>query len=257
MLRSIKEMTGYAIQAEDGGIGKVHDFFFDDGDWRARYLVADTRAWLPGRKVLISPQSILETDWRSQSVRVSLTRGQIESSPPISENEPVSRQKEALVVEYYGWQPYWPGGAMLVRKSFSGGEGRNLSSAAPVTGTTRVEAEDLPGDPHLRSAREVEGYNILANDGPIGHVMDFILEDETWDIRYLAVDTRNWFPGGKKVLVAPGWIDGVDWADSRVRIAMTKDRIKDSPEYEPSEPVNREFEARLYDYHGRPKYWEH
>ena len=257
MLRSTKEILGYAIQAKDGQMGKVHDIFFDDAEWRARYVVVDTRAWLPGRKVLISPQAVHEADWRTQNILVSLTREQIEKSPPIAENEPVSRRKEALIVEHFGWQPYWPGGAILVRGAVTGSEEEKTSSAIRPTGAaTRVEAEDLPGDPHLRSAREVDGYHILAEDGQIGHVMDFVLEDETWDIRYLVIDTRSWFPGGKKVLLAPGWIERIEWVDSRVRVSMTKAEIKESPEYLPSEPVNREYEARLYDYYGRPRYWD-
>ena len=68
----------------------------------------------------------------------------------------------------------------------------------------RAEREEA-NDVHLRSANKVTGYRIGATDGDIGHVEDFIIDDETWEIRYMVVDTQNWWPG-KKVLVAPQWI---------------------------------------------------
>ena len=61
-------------------------------------------------------------------------------------------------------------------------------------------------DPHLRSSRAVTGYHIQATDGDLGHVEDFIVDDHSWTIRYMVLDTTNWWPG-KKVLVAPDWIE--------------------------------------------------
>jgi hypothetical protein len=110
------------------------------------------------------------------------------------------------------------------------------------------------GDPHLRSTQEVLGYYIHASDGDLGHVEDFIVDDDNWTIRYMVVDTRNWLPG-KKVLVAPEWITEVSWGESKVYVDLTQDAIKDSPEYDPTETVNRLYEERLYDFYGRPKYW--
>lgn len=109
-------------------------------------------------------------------------------------------------------------------------------------------------DPHLRSTREVIGYHIQANDGGIGHVDDFIAGGEDWVIRYMIVDTRNWLPG-RKVLVAPTWVKRVDWAKRDVYVDLSRETIENSPEFDPSAPVNREYELRLYDYYGRPRYW--
>ncbi|MEW6752318.1 MAG: PRC-barrel domain-containing protein [Candidatus Latescibacterota bacterium] len=127
-----------------------------------------------------------------------------------------------------------------------------------------VEPEPLPeevppepgenGDPHLHSTREVDVYHIAARDGETGHVDDFIVEDGSWFVRYLVVDTRNWLPG-RKVLVAPAWIDRLEWAEAKVHVDMTRQRVAPSPTYDPAAPVNREYEERLYDYYGRPHYW--
>ena len=84
---------------------------------------------------------------------------------------------------------------------------------------------------------------------------DFIVDDQTWTIRYMIIDTSNWWPGSRKVLVPPTWIDSVDWAESKVRVDLTVEQIRLGPEYDPSAPVNREYEIQLYDFYGRPKYW--
>jgi hypothetical protein len=76
-------------------------------------------------------------------------------------------------------------------------------------------------DRHLRSTYGVSGHHIQALDGEIGHVEDFIIDDETWAIRYLVVDTRNWWPG-KKVLVSPQWIESVSWEERKVFVNLSR-----------------------------------
>jgi hypothetical protein len=110
-------------------------------------------------------------------------------------------------------------------------------------------------DPHLRSSREVTGYHIQATDGDIGHVEDLLVDDQSWKIRYMIVDTTNWWPG-KKVLVAPDWISEVNWAESKVHVQLGREKIRTSPEYDPSRPVERSYEARLYGHYARPRYWD-
>jgi len=244
MLRSLNELRHYAIYANNGKLGAVHDLLFDDQSWTVRYLMDDTGTWLPGRRVLISPTSIARVDWAGRDLHVNLTREQVEHSPPIDADRPVSRQVEAALARHHSWPYYW--GAVV-------GGGR--AAAAELVEEKVEQAQSRPADPGLRSVKEVIGYHIEAKDGEIGHVEDFIAEDESWTIRYLVVDTRNWLPG-KKVLVSPLWVESIDWAESKVQIVLLRETLKDSPEYDPSTPVNREYEARLYDFYGRPKYWE-
>jgi hypothetical protein len=118
----------------------------------------------------------------------------------------------------------------------------------------RAKAGTESADSHLRSTTEVDGYHIEATDGEIGHVKDFLVDDETWAIRYLEVDTRNWWPG-KKVLVSPQWIDNVSWPDSKVYVNLTRETIKNGPEWDESTTITREYENRLYDYYDRSPYW--
>lgn len=242
MLRSVRDIIGYRVKATDGQIGTVKDFYFDDEAWTVRYIVLDTGHWLPGRRVLISPESVGEPDWQREILPVNMSRQKIDESPDVDLERPVSRQKQSQLSTYYDWTPYW--GYM-----------------GPVVGlgTTKVgeadPAMDHEPDEHLRSAREVCHYRIHASDGEIGHLQDFIVQTEGWVLRYLVVDTRVWLPA-KKVLVSPAWIERVDWPTAEVYVDLERETIKNGPRFDYHSPVNREYEVRMFDYYGRPVYWD-
>lgn len=248
MLRSVKELKNYKLDAQDGQMGRAKDFLFDDVRWTIRYMVVDTGGWLSGRQVLVSPAVLGPPNWSSNTLSVALTCKQIEASPSIDEDQPVSRQYELQMSQTLGYPLYWNGPHLwgMMASPYA------MQSAAIAHEAPRREPD---GDPHLRSVREVSGYHIGAEDGDVGHVEDFILDDESWTLRYVVVDTRNWLPG-RKVLVSPSWVEGVDWSRRKVSVRMTKQEIKSSPEFDPTMPVNREYEARLYDFLGRPRYWQ-
>jgi uncharacterized protein YrrD len=245
MLHSLKNLLGYGISAVDGEIGSVQDFYFDDRVWHLRYAVIDTGNWLPGRRVLLSPTEIERADWAMQRIYVGLTKDNIEKSPPVDSEKPVSRQLEMQMAEYFAWPAYWsPTGAIH-------------PAAVPIPApkpAQSLEREKEGWNVHLRSFKEVCGYHIHATDGSIGHVEDLIAHRDDWRVRYLVVDTRNWLPG-KKVLVVPDWIRSINWDDRTVSVELTQTLIENGPTYDPAEPVNREFETKYYDYYGRPKYW--
>jgi hypothetical protein len=249
MLRSVKEIYNYLLEAEDGEIGQCKDFLFDDERWAVRYMVADTGKWLPGRRVLISPISLGKPDWSAKLFQVKLTKEQIENSPPLDSDAPVSKQYESNWFDYYGYSYYWRGTGVWGTDPYPG------DLFLQKKEDKQMNPDTSEGDPHLRSAIEVTGYHIQAKDDQVGHVEDFILDDETWILRYMVVDTRNWLPG-RKVLVTPSWIDSVDWEEYKVSVDLTRDQVQNSPEYDPSAPVNRKNEERLYDFYGRPKYWD-
>jgi hypothetical protein len=251
MLRSIKEVIGYRILASDGDIGHVHDFFFDDEIWAIRYIVVDTGTLLPGRKILLVPSAVEQPEWIAHTLPVKLNKEQVKNSPEIDTDKPVSRQAEIELHKYYNWVPYWgvpPQGVVPPAPPKEEEEVREENKKKRVLEGERV-------DPHLRSLKEVTGYHIQAPDGEIGHVEEFIANDSNWFICYMVVDTRNWLPG-RKVLISPDWIERVSWANSKVYVDLPRELIKNGPEYDPAEPVNRQYEERLYDYYGRPKYWE-
>ena len=100
----------------------------------------------------------------------------------------------------------------------------------------------------------MSGYHIQAADGEIGHIEDFIIDDETWAIRYLIIDTRNWWPG-KKVLIAPQWIERVSWSESVAIVNLSREIIKQAPEYTEESQLTRDYETTLYRHYNRQGYW--
>jgi hypothetical protein len=239
-------LRGYTLRATDGEIGKVDDFYFDEVHWTVRYLVADTGGWLTGRKVLISPAALKEPDWRSKSFPVSLNRKQVENSPDIASDQPVSRRHEAELTRYYGWPMYW--GSAYMGDAYPG------LNAAAIAASQHMQRESRQEETHLRSMHEIHKYALRSNDEHAGHIDDFIADDNEWIIRYLVVDTRDWLPG-KKVLLAPDWVTEIRWEEAAALTGISKEDIQNSPPYDPSEPVNRAYEERLYDFYGRPAYW--
>jgi hypothetical protein len=249
MFRKTTQLRGCAVQAADGGIGGVVGTLFDDERWVVRYLVVDTGTWLPGRKVLISPLNVRDLDWNSSTVRLSLTREQVRNSPDIDSDKPVSRQREIDFYRYYGYPRYWGGiglwGAadtpeMLARAD----DARKVAEIAARGGR--------PEDVHLRDAGVVAGYHVQATDGEIGHVEDFVIDDRTWAIRYLVIDTSNWL-GGRRVLFAPEWVTNVSWADSKVYVAADRRGVENSPPYRGVEQISAEYERRLDEHYRAPQ----
>lgn len=259
MIRSASELKGYTIRASDGDIGEVMQFYFDDEKWTIRYLVADTGGWLMGRKVLISPAALGRVDWNSRTLGVNMTKERVENSPSIDTDRPVSRQHESAYYDYYGYPYYWSGPyvwgpvAYPVYPPIAPGAAPG-AAGAPSTVDRELAAARQSEDVHLRSTMEVTNYYIEASDGDIGHVEDFLIDDESWTIRYIVIDTRNWWPG-KKVLVSPEWIRSVSWSDARVHIDLPRDKIKNGPEYDPSLPLTRDYETQLHKHYGRSEYW--
>lgn len=253
MLRSIDKLLGFAFRARDGEAGEVADVIFDDRSWEIRYLVADTGSWLAGRQTLLAPEAAGTPDFDAGELPVSLTREQVENAPDLDTAQPVSRQKLRELHDYYGWSAWWSG-------YWVGGPAPGVTGFAPPVppGAEDVEPEpdeETQADPHLRSAREVLGYHIEATDGEIGHVEDFLISPDDWSIYYLVVDTRNLLPG-RKVLVAPAWVEEIEWDEAEVGVMLTREQVRQSPEYDPDEPVTREYESALYAYYGMPGYWE-
>jgi uncharacterized protein YrrD len=248
MLRTARNLKGTSIAATDGNIGSVQDLYFDDRSWTVRYLVVDTGTWLPGRHVLISPISVRASADPS-SVAVALTKAQVKDSPSVDIDKPVNRQYEEEYSRYYDYPYYWTGPYRWGPTPYPG-----AMIMAGVPAADVIAVAGAGGDPTLRSARDVMGYYIEATDGDIGHVEDFLLDDREWAVRYMIIDTRNWWPG-RQVLISPAWIDRVSWPDSRVYVDLTREGVKTAPEYDPDHPLEREYEGRLYRHYGRRNYW--
>ena len=264
MLRSMKDLEDYAIRATDGTIGHVKDFYFDDKAWVIRYLVVDTGTWLSSRKVLISPIAIGHPDWTGKILPVSITKEQVKNSPDIDTDKPVSRQHEIRYLGYYSYPYYWGGagfwgGGMYPYMMMPGYPGftpapHAVQSEAEKTYARSDAAQHQNDDHHLRSCKAVMDYHIEATDGDIGHVQGLLVDEETWAIRYIIVDTSNWWLG-HQVLIAPQWIQKVSWSDATVSVNLTRQAVQDSPPYDPAGQLDRKQEMGIYNHYGHPGYW--
>jgi sporulation protein YlmC with PRC-barrel domain len=255
MLRGISTLKGLTVGAIDGEIGSVYDVYFDAKHWTVRYFVIDTGTWLSGRRVLVSPMALHRpADVIGDRLNVGLSQAQIEQAPSWDTDKPVSRQHEIAYSRYYEYPLYWAGPARW-------GVGWDpLTGGARVPALDPVEEEMLAreresADSYLHSARDVVGYYVQAADDDVGHVEDFLVDDETWAIRYLVVDTRNWLPG-RTVVISPAWIKSVSWGDSRVYVDLSRKAVETAPGYDPNAPLERALETRLFEHYRRPKYWD-
>ena len=264
MLRSMNDLETYALRATDGIIGHVKDFYFDDEAWVIRYLVVEAGTWLSTRKVLISPMAIDHTNWSEKVLCVSITKEQVRNSPDIDTEKPVSRQHEIRYLGYYGYPNYWDGASLW------GGGNYPTMMLAGYTGFVstphavrskaarayaRAEAvRHQDDDTHLRSCKAITSYQIQATDGDIGHVYDVLVDDETWAVRYVIVDTTNWWLG-HQVLIAPQWIHDVSWPSATVTVNLTRQAVKDAPRYDSTMQLDRMQEMDIHKHYGLTGYW--
>ncbi len=234
--RKLAQLSRHQLHARDGEIGRLKEILFDDRYWSLRYFVVHTGNWLLGKDVLIVPSMVSSINEDDLCLNVELTREQIENSPEVDTSLPISRHAESEFHGYYGLSPYWMNDPMF-------GELPEIVPAA------EAEPPREPDQPHLRSSSAVTGYHIHAQDGEIGHVEDFILDDGDWGIRYLEVNTRNWLPG-RHVLVAPIWIHSIDWREEEVIVNLQREAIETAPEYDANEVISNDYQVALYKHYG-------
>jgi hypothetical protein len=223
MLNNTKELHGYKLAASDGDIGHVKDFYFDDKTWVVRYVVADTGTWLSGRLVLLSPHALGQPDLASKTLQVNLRKAQIEQSPSIELHKPVSRQYELEYYRYYGWPAYWEGSALW-------GFGGFPVVVPPLQEELTAHLHHHRDDKHLQSAQAITGYAIQAADGPIGRVTGLMVDDQSWAIRELVVETGHWY-AGKEILISPAKIGRISYEDSEVFVNLTKASLQQTADH--------------------------
>lgn len=232
MRYDMERLRGLNVLARDGEIGTIDDIYFEDDSWIVRYLVVDTGGWLTGRKVLVSPHAVLEVAAGEDAVRLGLTQDQVRNSPDFDSARPVSRQFETAFYGYYGYPFYWTGPYLWGSTPYPG-----VAAGEAPQGTVSREVEEIKAkrreaeDPHLRSAVEVAGYYVEATDGAIGHIESFLVDERSWRVTGIVVDTKNWWPG-KHVVIPPSEIDRIDWQEHRVYVNASKARIQSAPEYQ-------------------------
>ncbi|MFT4548805.1 MAG: sporulation protein YlmC with PRC-barrel domain [Verrucomicrobiales bacterium] len=253
MMRSLKDIVGYRLDADGETVGKVKDLLFDDEKMAVRYIVANTGGWLSKQRVLISPDHLSEPDLEQfgNYFDVALSKEKIENAPLLEMDAPISRQYEEAFAAHYDHPPYWSGAMIWGYHGSPGGV------AIPRDGqpTPPDEVIDKVERSHQRSFEEVRQYDIEANDGAIGVLDDLIVECDSWRLRYAIVDINGWIPGGKRMLDID-WLEGFDFTGAVAKIDLPKEKIKDAPDFDPTVAVSVDYQARLYNYYGKRVHWE-
>ena len=228
MYASFNVLRGFDAAACDGRIGHVTDLFFDDSDWRNRYLVVDTSDWIGGPLVTIPAQALRRIDVERKEVDLDLDREAARHSPDVDAHRPISRRREMELADYFKVTPHW----------LDGDDGPQACGP--------VDADEV----HLRSAREVEGYRVRARDGEIGHIIDFLVDDRSLAIRHVVVHTAGWLHS-RDVVLAPSHALGIDWALRTVQVDLTRAQVEQSPRYDTHKPLDVEHERRVSEFWQR------
>lgn len=209
MLHYLETLTGSSVIATDGEMGSVSDFLFDDQSWMIRYLAVDVGSWLSRRAVLLAITALEQPDWSKKTFRVNLMKEQVRNSPDVDTEKPVSRQQEIAMREYFGWRTDWADSEF---GSFS---------SLPAGREYPVHTKE---DSHLRSVWQLTGYEVWATDSEIGRLEGFIVDDASWHLGYLDVKAGDWLHS-RSMLVPTSSVASVSWADHRVNLQQTRERI--------------------------------
>jgi sporulation protein YlmC with PRC-barrel domain len=263
MLHKVSDLKGKKIHCTDEEFGTVRDTYIDIDTWTLRYIVVDTGGMMSGRQVIVSPRSVKSISAEGD-VYVTLSRSQLEDAPTLEDNLAPSRAFEQTYFDYIGSPYYWNGPFLWgAYPSPMDVEAVNVQPAPPVrdaadrVATDRDHGKDYEeisrlesgGEPRMYSTKEVDGYHLRATDGEIGHVDDFVMDDQTWQVRYFIADTSNWW-FGHKVLIDTAYVNAIDLHDRKVDIELTAEQIKDSPDFDDSKPIESHY-ADALDQHYR------
>ena len=218
----MKKRIGFSLKTTDDEIGVVKDFLVDDRSWAVRYLSIDTSKWLPlSRKVLISPISFQQFDLDDSLVHVNLSAQQVKDSPSIDEHKPISRVYEELMFTYFGYGYYWMGPGIW-------GDYGSPNRLVDEIDKNELDAEleqDKPVN-HLRSFDELLDYKFVANGEEVGHISDFVLNDKTWLIESVIVDTSEWLSSAHHYYIPIKHVTNIDWSDKQAECDLSVEKIK-------------------------------
>jgi len=238
MKRSLINIIGFSIEAIDGPKGKVKDFLFDDSNWIVRYMEADLGNLFKNKRVLIPGIFLKKPDIEHKQISVTLDKEKIENCPVPEDMLTISKEYEKMLSEHYGHD--WPW-------MYAAPEGAVLYPSRPIT-VPNVDEKDLSSS--LRSLKEVKGYEIHALDGRLGHIDDIIIDENDFQIVYAVIDTSNWLPWSKKVLLSINWLSEISYIRNEVLVNLHTDTIKNAPEFDHDRPVEPGYEQELAEYYN-------
>ena len=216
MNRSVKHLQAYTLVARDGDLGPVEEMYFDDEKWTIRYIVASLEELPDKERAAVSPVSVEQVDWKNGTIIVNLSREDVAGSPEVDAGKPIVREKERQLNRYYRIPVYWNGVGLW---------GNHVYPGLLAEESSPPEEEGSDRETRVHGTSEAFGYTIEATDGEIGRVNDLVVEERTWEIQFLVIDTGNWL-SGRKVIVDTHWIDQVNWQEGTVAVSLPRNAIR-------------------------------
>lgn len=250
MLVKTSALLNRPVETKNGSLGKTDDVLVDDHSWVTRYLIVNTGSWLVRKKVLVSPLSVAHKAQCEGAISLNLTREELESSPDIDMELPVSRQHEAEYYRHFKWPYYWTGAGIMGTAAYAHPHAPREDSG-PFANMIPDETpeEHQARDSHLRSIRDLKGYSIESADfKDFGHIQDFYIDDRTWAIHYVVLDTGRWLHG-KTILLPPEWVQTVQWSERRLQVNLPQNIIQGAPVFDLQKPIEESTEQALHRYY--------
>ncbi|HEX2955297.1 MAG TPA: PRC-barrel domain-containing protein [Chitinispirillaceae bacterium] len=256
MLWKTETMKGLQVlPTVNSGSVTIEQFLFEDQSWIIRYLVIQIRSHQSYMRKLVSPLSIQKIS--RHTLYLNMTFDLLENSPEFDNELPVSRQMEEALLKYYSWPCYWlyPEGYNLLGGALY--PGLSVPFAYPAANgedqqtdilSKESHLENTSDSSHLRLTNDVKGYRIIAPDGEVGQVVEFLIDDKNWVLKYLVVDTGHALPG-RKVVLPSQLVKKVEWASTAIYLSCLRKVVIDSPLFDMEYPFASEYESRVMAYY--------
>lgn len=244
MLHPLSKLNKATVITTDNETGEAADLFFDERDWAVRYLVVNIGTWLFGRTTLIAPAAIQAVEWNKKKISLNLTRKQIEKSPAIDTRAPIPRQRELEIFTFYGWQEYWPASSFTSVPPLP-------PHAHPLQPIRSMEDElaappEHFEDPHLRRLAEARSCKLLAADGEAGKIVDLLVDDSDWAIRFILVATR---PEGREIAVPIARLGRARWSERQLTTDLANESLQSAPAYDATK-IGTDEEEKILGHFG-------
>jgi sporulation protein YlmC with PRC-barrel domain len=232
-LRSVNALTGYTVRTLDGDIGSVRELYFNDQDWRVKHIVVDTNRWLPGKQVLLNPLDVKDVNFERRELMVSITTEHVRNSPEADTDRPVALQRVSKMSETSNWAMYLAGEALAA-----------VPEAVPIQEFETSNKNGKPYDPHLRTTKVVGGMGVYAKGDEVGHVVDFIVDDDTWSIRYLVIGLED----RRRALLLPELVKDIRFEREELIVDLDAHVLADCPKLDPATLITSQYERAVTEY---------
>ncbi|WP_079474241.1 PRC-barrel domain-containing protein [Marinococcus halophilus] len=267
MLVRTKDFQAFWISAtNEEAVGTVSDVYFDSrGEWKVRFIVADTRTWFVGGKVLLSPKLIDRMDLAGQAIQMNASKDQIKDSPKPDEHEPISRSYESSVLNYYNLEPYWiptagstgTGPAMPVGGPFAPtDDDDNNARPARDTAVTGAEENEMEAarnkeDYYLQSTKDLRGYDVDVSGENIGTISDVVFDTNDWSVQFIEIDTAGALSSDHS-LVPVERFNQFSAIDESATASVSREAVERSPDYESSMTLTDDYGEEIRRHFGSP-----